>query len=132
MNPNDPNQIYEQLKSKSTPDLYLEIAKLEASNSKPMIARLIIQERQTEAQHKLNMTLLNRQLRWMKFSAILNAIVILLAVLLGWYLKEWKSQSTPVSPAQQSIQFQPESSSTTSPALRPERKNDKDTLQPPR
>jgi hypothetical protein len=143
MNLNDPNEMYEHLKSKSLPDLCKEIAQIEGTISKPLIARLIIEERQmqekfkyekeqVQIQHKLNIELTKKQLRWMKFAAILNAIALLGAVLLGWYLQEWKSQSIPAKSTQQSIQSQTESSPSTILVPHPERKNDKDTLQPPR
>jgi len=118
---NDPNQIYEQLKSKSIPELCREIAQLEGTISKPLIARLIIEERQMEEkikfekeqiqlQHTLNTELMTKQLRWMKFSAILNAIALLAAVVLGWFLQEWKSNPNPAATTQQNIQSQREPS----------------------
>lgn len=88
-------------------------------------------KQQIELQHKLNMKLMTKQLRWIKYSAILNAIALLAAVVLGWFLAEWKAKPNLSKPTQQSIQSQRESSSQSTPAPHPERKNDKATLKPP-
>jgi len=85
-------------------------------------------KQQIELQHKLNMKLMTKQLRWIKFSAILNALAIIAGVLLGWYLSELKSIQNPKKNVQQTIQSQSESSTSASHS---ERKNDKTPLQPP-
>jgi hypothetical protein len=88
---------------------------------------------QADTQHTRNIDLMNKQLRWIKFSAIINAIAILAAVLLGWYLQGLKSQVNQVSSTQQNIQVQQEASKKEILELRHERKNDKATLlQPPK
>jgi hypothetical protein len=89
-------------------------------------------KKQIELQHNLNMKLIVKQLRWIKFSAILNALAILAAVVLGWYLQELKSQLPLTPPTQQSIQYKTEPSSTKSQVLHPEKKSDKETLTPHR
>ena len=53
-----------------------------------------------ELQHKLNMKLFTKQIRWIKFSAVLNAVAIISGVLLGWYLSELKSVRSPKENAQ--------------------------------
>ena len=80
---------------------------------------------QADTQHTRNIDLMNKQLRWIKFSAIINAIAILAAVLLGWYLQGLKSQVNQVSSTQQNIQVQQEASKKEILELRHERKNDK-------
>jgi hypothetical protein len=90
-------------------------------------------KQQIELQHIKNTELLNKQLRWIKFSAILNAIALLAAVVLGWFLSEWKSLSSPSKGVQQTIQSQKESSTQSIPATHPERKNGKvSSSQPPK
>lgn len=87
-----------------------------------------LSKKQLKIQHKHNMEFTNKQLRWIKFSAIINAIAILAAVLLGWYLQGLKSQESQVPSTQQNIQVQQEASKKEIPELRHERKNDKATL----
>jgi len=101
----------------------------EKGASKANFAKIIYDDLQRETQPKLNMELLKKQLKWMKFSAILNAIAILAAVLLGFSLQKLKSHIFPKPSAQQSIQVQPEKVKAEFQALHPERKNDKETLQ---
>jgi len=88
-------------------------------------------KQQIELQHTKNMELLSKQLRWIKFSAILNAIAIIAAVVLGWFLGEWKSSQTQLKNTQQMLQPQIGVSQPLSPAIQTERKSDKDTSKPP-
>ena len=83
---------------------------------------------QIELQHKHNMDLMNKQLRWIKFSAILNAIALLAAVLLGFFLQELKSTPNPSPSTQQSIQSQIKPSTSASHS---EKITDKVPLRPP-
>jgi len=139
MNPNDPNEIYQRLKSKSLPEICSQIAQQQGTISLPLIARLVIEENQVqekfkfekeqiEFQHKLNMELMTKQLRWIKFSAILNAVAIIAAVLLGWFLAELKSSQNLSKNTQQTLQSQTESSTSAS---RSERIGNKVPLNPP-
>jgi hypothetical protein len=52
------------------------------------------------------MELLSKQLLWIKFSAILNAIAIIAAVVLGWFLSEWKLSQTQLKNTQQMLKSQ--------------------------
>jgi len=88
-------------------------------------------KQQIELQHTKNMELLSKQLRWIKFSAILNAIAIIAAVVLGWFLGEWKSSQTQLKNTQQMLQPKIGVSQPLSPAIQTERKSDKDTSKPP-
>jgi hypothetical protein len=83
----------------------------------PEFAKLVYDERmmeqqheyakqQIELQHTKNMELLSKQLRWIKFSAILNAIAIIAAVVLGWFLSELKSSQTQLKNTQQMLKSQ--------------------------
>lgn len=90
-------------------------------------------KQQIELQHLKNMQLLSRQLRWLKWSAILNLIGLLAAVLLGWFLQEWKSKSILSTSKQQNIQSQTEPSISVPhseqkvykvPSLQPPKKNE--------
>jgi hypothetical protein len=113
-------------------------------DSKVKKAKLVYDERmleqqheytkqQIELQHLKNTELLNKQLRWIKFSAILNAIALLAAVVLGWFLSEWKSLSNLSKGVQQTIQSQRESSIQSIQATHPERINGKvSSSQPPK
>jgi hypothetical protein len=83
----------------------------------PEFAKLVYNERmmgqqheyakqQIELQHTKNMELLSKQLLWIKFSAILNAIAIIAAVVLGWFLSEWKLSQTQLKNTQQMLKSQ--------------------------
>jgi hypothetical protein len=61
-------------------------------------------QQQIELQHDKNMKLIDRQLRWIKFSAILTAAATLAAVVLGWCLSELRSQQTQEVDKQQIVQ----------------------------
>ena len=136
MNPNDE---YEKLKTLTMPDLCWRIAQLEGGISTTNIARLALEFKQMEEkfkyekdlielQHKLNTKLFTKQIRWIKFSAVLNAIAIISGVLLGWSLSELKSVISPKENAQQTIQSQTKASTSASHS---ESKNDKIPSQPP-
>ena len=128
---------YDNLKRLSIDQLARKIVGA-STGSSPEMARLVYNQllieqqheyakQQIELQHSKNEILLKRQLRWIKFSAILNAIALLAAVVLGWFLAEWKAKPNLSKPTQQSIQSQRESSSQSTPAPHSERKNDKAT-----
>jgi len=114
----------------STTGLTPEFAKL-VYNERMMEQQHEYAKQQIELQHTKNIELLRKQLRWIKFSAILNAIALLAAVLLGWFLQEWKSKPIPSPSAQQNIQQKRELPQPLSSATYPERKTDKDASKPP-
>jgi len=125
---------YDNLKHLSIEQLARKIAGGSAGSSIEM-AKLVYNEQiidrqheyakqQIEHQHVRNVELLKKQLRWIKFSAILNCIALLAAVLLGWFLQEWKSKPIPFPSAQQNIQSQKEPSQLPNLATDSERKND--------
>lgn len=108
---------YEKYKDLPMQELCEIMAGYENLNSKANIARLIYEERQMEErhknekeqielQHKFNMELMNKQVKWIKFSAILTAIVTLSAVVLGWYLSEMKQIKSPQQQPQTTLQSQ--------------------------
>jgi hypothetical protein len=84
-------------------------------------------KQQIELQHIKNTELLSKQLRWIKFSAILTAIATLSAVVLGWYLSELKSLQRLKSDIPQIVQPQTKTS-TSVPHY--EKKDGKVSLQP--
>lgn len=138
---NFPNE-YEKYRQLPMPELAEIMGGHEELKSKANIARLVYEElqmtkqheynkEQIQLQHRLNMELMTKQLWWMKFSAILNAIALLAAVVLGWFLGEWRSSSNLSRGTQQTIQLQTESSTPSTPVSHSERKNDKASLQPP-
>jgi hypothetical protein len=61
---------------------------------------------QIELQHQRNTELMNRQVKWIRFSAILTAIATLSAVVLGWYLSELKQERISRQSIQQTSQQQ--------------------------
>jgi hypothetical protein len=83
---------------------------------------------QIELQHERNMELVKKQVRWIKFSAIITAIATLSAVVLGWYLSELKSLKFPKSDSQQIVQPQTKTSTLAS---RSEKINGKVPLEHP-
>ena len=137
---NFPNE-YEKYRQLPMPELAEIMGSHEESKSKANIARLVYEEKQMakqheynkdqlQLQHKLNMELMTKQLRWIKFSAILNAVAIIAAVLLGWFLAEWKSSQDLSKNTQQTLQSQTEPSRLSTSATHSERKNDKVPLKP--
>ena len=127
------DQEYEKYKAMSKPDIQRAIASMSGGISEVEIARLALEDKQMEErtkyekerielQHKNNIELTNKQLRWIKFSAILNAIAIIVGVLLGWFLSESKSSQTLLQKTQQTIQSQNVSPTLESHSLH---KNDK-------
>jgi len=138
---NFPNE-YEKYRQLPMPELAEIMGGHEELKSKANIARLVYEElqmtkqheynkEQIQLQHRLNMELMTKQLWWMKFSAILNAIALLAAVVLGWFLGEWRSSSNLSRGTQQTIRLETESSTPSTPVSHSERKNDKASLQPP-
>lgn len=122
---NFPKDYDEISKISSLPELAEIMAGKEQEGSKANFAKLIYENLQRETQHKLNMELINKQLRWMKFAAIFNSITIIAAVLLGFFLQELKSYIFPKSSEQQAIQMHQETSNQSIPELHYERKSDK-------
>lgn len=121
----NPKSEYERLKSKSLLDVCMERAQLDGAVSSSRLAQLVYEEKQMEQkfeyekqqielQHKLNMEVMTKQVRWIKFSAVLNAIAIIAAVLLGWYLSELKSVQQPRLNPQPVIQSRIEPSTSES------------------
>lgn len=135
----NPDEEYEKLKSMSMPELCSKIAQLEAGHTTTNLAHLALELKQMEEkfkyekeqiqlQHKLNMELVTKQVRWIKFSVILNCVAIILGVVLGWFLSELKSSQQPKSNPQSAIQFQSELSTSET---HYGKKADKVPLQPP-
>ena len=131
-------KAYEEYLKLPMPELAEIMAGREETGSKANFAKLIYEERQMqerhryekeqiELQHKLNLELMNKQLRWIKFSAILNAIALLAAVLLGWFLQELKSSPNLSINARPTLQSQIESSTS---ATRSEKKDGKAPFTP--
>jgi hypothetical protein len=116
---------YEEYLKLPTPELAEIMGGHEELKSKANIARLVYEERQMEKkheyekeqielEHKLNMELMTKQLRWIKFSALLNAVAIIAGVLLGWLLAELKSLQNLSKNTRQMIQSQSEPSTSAS------------------
>jgi len=131
---------FEEISKLPMPELAEIMAGREEIGSKANFAKLIYEERQMakkheyekeqiQLQHKLNMALMTKQLRWIKFSAILNALAIIAGVLLGWYLSEIKSVQNPKESVQQTIQSQTKPSTSAS---RSESESDKIPFKPPK
>ncbi|HQN24755.1 MAG TPA: hypothetical protein PK123_07560 [Bacteroidales bacterium] len=94
-----PQFTAEELKSKSPEDLAILAERNDPRSAEGVLIEREWQRRARVAQHEYNkeqinlqharnMELTKKQVRWIKFSAILTAAVTLLAVLLGWYLSE--------------------------------------------
>ena len=130
-------KTYEEYSKMSTPELCEAMADFGISESKANIARLIYEERQMaeqhkkekeriELQHKLNMELMNRQVKWIKFSAILTAISTLTAAIAGallvYMLRIEKPETMPQLDTQQNIQRQIEPSPNAHPSGAPRRR----------
>jgi hypothetical protein len=125
--------IYKEYLQLCDQDLAEIMAGRKETESKANIARLVYEERQRNKQYELNLNLLNKQLRWMKFSAILTAISTLTAAIAGACLTYILIRSTPqpkIEPEKSKI-IQPQTRTWT-PVPYSERKADKDTLQPSR
>ena len=92
--PNYPNK-YQEYKNMDLPEL--AEARVNYIRDPSSIAQLVYEEKmvqkqneyvkeQIELQHQKNIELVNRQLKWVKFSAVITASATILAALLGWYL----------------------------------------------
>lgn len=112
--------LYEKYKELPMQELCEIMADYESSKSKANIARLVYEEQkmakkhkyelqQIQKQHDLNMDLVTRQVRWIKFSAVLNAIAIIIGIVLGWYLSELKALKQPKLNSRPAIHSQNES-----------------------
>lgn len=120
-----PQFTAEELKTKTDEELATEAERHDSRSSEGVLINREWQRReraaqykdnkkQIELQHQKNMELVNKQLRWIKFSAILTAIATLLAVVLGWYLSEIKSLRYPKSDKPPIIQSHTEPSTSAS------------------
>jgi sterol desaturase/sphingolipid hydroxylase (fatty acid hydroxylase superfamily) len=69
-------------------------------------------KQQIELQHIKNTELVNKQVRWITFSAIITAIATLSAVVLGWCLSELKSLQRLKSDMPQIVQSQTKTSTS--------------------
>jgi hypothetical protein len=108
---------YNEISKLPTSELCEIMAGREEIGSKANFAKFIYEERQ-----------MAKQLRWIKFSIIVNAIAILAAVVLGVFLQELKSYIFPKLLIQQSTQSQ---IAPVNAAFHSEKTNDKVPLQPP-
>lgn len=89
----------------STPDRLInmsddELAKFQEGcqpDSYPyIIAEKEWQRRERIEQHKLDLDLINKQVKWMKFSAILGVVSVIIGAVVGAYLqKNWSQQPQP-------------------------------------
>jgi hypothetical protein len=113
-----PDEEYKQFMSMSTPELCAKIAQLEGRHTTTTLAQLALQSKQVE-----------KQLRWMRWSAIITAVATLAAVVLGWCLSELRSQPPQGVDKPGITQSHTESSTSAS---HYERKSDKVPLQPSR
>lgn len=81
-----------------------EVAKLMVSPNDDYISLLAAQESDRRGrlyQHELDIKLMARQVRWMKFSAIIGVVGSLAGVYLGTYLEHnWPQTQQPISKIQ--------------------------------
>lgn len=108
---------YDEILKLPNPELCEIMAGREEEGSKANFAKFIYEERQ-----------MAKQLRWIKFSIIVNAIAILAAVVLGFLLQELKSYIFLKPSIQQSIQSQ---IAPVNEVFNSEKTNDKAPLQTP-
>lgn len=120
------DETYKIYKKKSIEDLARLAAGSSATGSNIEIAKLVYSERMLERQHKYakeqielqhikNTEILDKQVFWVKLSAILNAIVIMLAVLWGWWLSEINPVQNIKQDTPKTVQRQNETSTSAFP-----------------
>lgn len=74
--------LYDDYSKLSDPELCEIMAAREECGSKANIARLVYEERMMQRQHKLDRSLIQEQVKWMKFAIMIGFLGVILGAII--------------------------------------------------